>query len=505
MHIKKSLLLLLTVVLVFACKQEEMLDQNSGQTAGLTADISQYDNSNIGLYKGTFTTLDATERGIVEVTILDNAPSRATLTLVSGASFILISTTNATASQVVTNLHFTASPEAETATTVAFDFSVNDDGSDPRMNNITLGGNESSIIIAKETSRGPVNPVTGTYVCTTCGTHPTLGTTPETYNALFAVDGTGDDTMTTDITVGGSNYVSTSNTQSSCNADTPAVGYTTCNISGSTTIGNTMTWSGTHTYDQSATLCSEAAGTWAINGTPHGDLAGIFIADAQCIPVSLTCSNATDLPQATTDNDCTVSSNATNAVIGIIGTNIAIESVTLDITHTWDGDLSITLTAPNGSTSLDLSSNNGGSGDNYTNTVFQDGGADIVIVGAPPYDFATYGAFQPEGGTFAAAFVGVAATGDWNLEVCDNAGGDGGSLDSFQICFTAQPPPAPLTTDVVHETRLVAKPSYKNLGITEEQYMQTLTEARALLANGKSTSLSDIMRKILAVEGISIQ
>ena len=86
MKFKESLILLLTLVMVFSCKQEEILDQNTSNI-NLSVDISQYDNSNLGLYKGTFTTLDASERGIVEVKVLDNVPSRATLTLVSGASY----------------------------------------------------------------------------------------------------------------------------------------------------------------------------------------------------------------------------------------------------------------------------------------------------------------------------------------------------------------------------------------------------------------------------------
>jgi hypothetical protein len=74
---------------------------------------------------------------------------------------------------------------------------------------------------------------------------------------------------------------------------------------------------------------------------------------------------------------------------------------------------------------------NGGSGDNYTNTIFADGGDDITSADAP-FD----GTFEPEGGTFAAAFDGESISGDWILRVTDNAFGDGGTLDSFCITFT---------------------------------------------------------------------
>ena len=46
----------------------------------------------------------------------------------------------------------------------------------------------------------------------------------------------------------------------------------------------------------------------------------------------------------------------------------ALDNVTLNISHTWDGDLEINLVSPSG-VSLDLSSNNGGSSNNYTDTV----------------------------------------------------------------------------------------------------------------------------------------
>ncbi|MEZ4858366.1 MAG: proprotein convertase P-domain-containing protein [Flavobacteriaceae bacterium] len=132
-----------------------------------------------------------------------------------------------------------------------------------------------------------------------------------------------------------------------------------------------------------------------------------------------------------------VESTATVAESGILGTDYAIDTVTLDITHTWDGDLTIELVSPTG-TSLILSDQNGGSGDNYTGTVFQDGGADITA-GTAPFT----GTFEPEGGTFAATYDGEDVNGGWVLRITDNAGGDSGTLDSFCINFT------PLTSSTI--------------------------------------------------------
>jgi hypothetical protein len=121
---------------------------------------------------------------------------------------------------------------------------------------------------------------------------------------------------------------------------------------------------------------------------------------------------------------------------GVIGTNpgdYQIDNVEIDITHTWDSDLDITLVSPMG-TSLELSSDNGGSGDNYTGTIFMDGGADITT-GSAPFT----GTFEPEGGTFAATFAGENINGDWILSICDDSGGDSGTLNSYCITISQIP------------------------------------------------------------------
>ena len=66
-------------------------------------------------------------------------------------------------------------------------------------------------------------------------------------------------------------------------------------------------------------------------------------------------------------NGCTVETVYNNTVgAGILG----VQSVQLNMTHTWTGDLEIYLEAPNGQR-IALSTDNGSSGDNFTNTVFQ--------------------------------------------------------------------------------------------------------------------------------------
>ena len=140
-------------------------------------------------------------------------------------------------------------------------------------------------------------------------------------------------------------------------------------------------------------------------------------------------------------------SNVAVADSGIIGVDYTLDNVELDITHTWDSDLDIELESPAG-TILTLSDGNGGSGDNYTATVFMDGAPNITT-GAAPFT----GTFEPQGGTFAATFDGEEVSGDWTLRVTDNVGGDDGTLNDYCINFLPiNPSQALFTCDDVGET-----------------------------------------------------
>ena len=105
------------------------------------------------------------------------------------------------------------------------------------------------------------------------------------------------------------------------------------------------------------------------------------------------------------------------------------DQVSLDITHTFDGDLDIEPISPAGTVLL-LSDQNGGGGDNYTGTIFQDGGADITAG-----DCTFHGHLCASRRKFAATYDGEDINGDWTLRVTDNFGGDQGTLDTFCINF----------------------------------------------------------------------
>src|SRR5262249_18959945 len=66
-------------------------------------------------------------------------------------------------------------------------------------------------------------------------------------------------------------------------------------------------------------------------------------------------------------------------------------NVTLNIVHTYDGDLTLSLVHPNTTTRVNLSNRNGSGGDNYHNTTFDDEAAIHITGGSPPYS----GSYRP--------------------------------------------------------------------------------------------------------------
>ncbi len=116
-----------------------------------------------------------------------------------------------------------------------------------------------------------------------------------------------------------------------------------------------------------------------------------------------------------------------------IDTTFGLESVCININHTYVSDLDIALQSPDGSI-VDLSTANGFGGADYTNTCFNSF-ASVSIVGA----FAPFtGTFKPQG-YIGALNNGQNGNGTWKLLVTDNYSGDIGSLISWNITFGNTP------------------------------------------------------------------
>ncbi len=113
---------------------------------------------------------------------------------------------------------------------------------------------------------------------------------------------------------------------------------------------------------------------------------------------------------------------------------LGLTSVCLDITHTYDGDLDIYLFDPYGN-SIELSTDNGGGGNDYTGTCFTISATNSITSGAAPFT----GDFTSEGGCLSSMTQGQDPNGVWQLCITDDAGGDVGTLNSWSLDFGTIP------------------------------------------------------------------
>ena len=100
--------------------------------------------------------------------------------------------------------------------------------------------------------------------------------------------------------------------------------------------------------------------------------------------------------------------------------------VYLDVTHTWVGDMTITLLSPTG-TSVTILDGNCGNVDNL-DVLFDDAGAPVVC--ASP----TTGIYVPLGSL--GDFNGETFDGNWTLTISDSASGDDGTLNTWCLIPT---------------------------------------------------------------------
>jgi len=122
-------------------------------------------------------------------------------------------------------------------------------------------------------------------------------------------------------------------------------------------------------------------------------------------------------------------------------------NVSLTLTHTWDNDLDIYLIAPDGTTRVELTTDNGGRYDNYTDTTFDDEASIDIDSWNAQAPFT--GTFRPEGDL--SDFDGMDMFGTWTLEIIDDARGDTGTLDTWSLNITADTGTPTLTYDQVLE------------------------------------------------------
>ncbi len=150
---------------------------------------------------------------------------------------------------------------------------------------------------------------------------------------------------------------------------------------------------------------------------------------------------STAVPVAIPDNLCAGGVASPISISGYTGTVTSSGiSISINITHTYVGDLILSLQAPNGQM-LALTRNTGGSGQNFTNTVFTDAASTLITAGTAPFT----GSFKPIATTAATCttttittFTAIGAgainpNGTWRLIAIDNANIDVGTINNWSI------------------------------------------------------------------------
>lgn len=277
MKIYKLLFLTALSCFTLSCSQDSV-DENSIDDSNNRLAASQFDDSYLGVYKGLFTTNDGLTRGSINLTLSPNNIGIAQITLSSGEVIELQSRNpKLTVDNKVSELVFSSAGLSNID--VSLRFSVDANGLNPQVSTVSFDNKDSDILIAKNLSRVPLTPITGTYDCTDCASQGVAFPNNRTWNVMSIGAGNNQNFM---IQVVFDRRVYTSaaqnNTQNGC---FDFMGYTICNILGSARVlGRDLTFSGTHIYDASSTLaCSEVNGNWSV---PSYGISGTFQSDSNC-------------------------------------------------------------------------------------------------------------------------------------------------------------------------------------------------------------------------------
>ncbi|MFZ5484033.1 MAG: proprotein convertase P-domain-containing protein [Pseudomonadota bacterium] len=148
--------------------------------------------------------------------------------------------------------------------------------------------------------------------------------------------------------------------------------------------------------------------------------ATFFCTSAQAITI-----NSPNVPITIFDNTSVTSTLDFTSHFIITDVNL-----TMNLTHTWDADLDIFLA--HGGTEVELTSDNGGSGNDYTNTTFDDEASTAITAGTAPFT----GFFRPE--QLLSVFDGMDAFGTWTLKIRDDQSGDSGTLHSWSLAISGR-------------------------------------------------------------------
>jgi len=139
--------------------------------------------------------------------------------------------------------------------------------------------------------------------------------------------------------------------------------------------------------------------------------------------------SSSNLPMAIVDGGIIMDSILVSGVPTILATG-DLSSVCIDINHSFDSDLTISLISPTGTLFI-LSDANGAAEDDYITTCFDMTAATNINSAAAPF----VGSFIPEGAGGFDVFNGENANGYWKIMVQDNFTPNVGALMEFHLNF----------------------------------------------------------------------
>jgi Ca2+-binding RTX toxin-like protein len=117
------------------------------------------------------------------------------------------------------------------------------------------------------------------------------------------------------------------------------------------------------------------------------------------------------------------------------GITPTLAAVFINLRHTFDGDLDVSLTNPQG-TSIQLFTDVGGTNEGFIVTLSDAAATDIGTAVNPLGDGVISGTFNPEGAALLSTLASGNLTGNWALTITDDAGGDTGTLFSWGYRIT---------------------------------------------------------------------
>jgi subtilisin-like proprotein convertase family protein len=176
-----------------------------------------------------------------------------------------------------------------------------------------------------------------------------------------------------------------------------------------------------------------------------------------------------DTPTQIIDNR-TITSTIT---VSDLGTLLDVD-LQLDITHSFVGDLTAVLTAPNGN------------GDNFTQTMFDDDATIAIGDGTAPFT----GTFR--GVDAFASLNGTSMTGDWVLSITDSQSVDQGTLNGWSLFLAVEPENLIETPEVVINASSVARSVIDEVVVSFDSIVNVGAGAFELIKRGPSGGIVDV-------------